>query len=183
MLKVICLLLCFCITAHAEKTSFDLLKTQIGEHWKGRDIEIKCDHMTLENSLKKLPAGNIKEIQLSEDKRQFRASLFLSPQKKVVVTGQVHFLTKIPVLSRSIGPGEEIQEKDVTWKKLPTDQIAPQMILSHQDLLGHTPRHETLEPHEPILKNDLAPASKFIKKMDWVDVAYRVRMENPWRPD
>jgi len=70
------------------------------------------------------------------------------------IAGRLIPLIDIPVLSRSMAPGEQVAAADVTWTQVPSATIPGGDIMDPQEIIGRTPRHP-LQSGMPLRPMDL----------------------------
>lgn len=153
-------------------SGWDTLNDKIQQNWVGQDVEIQCDQNSNDQVLKQLPASAVSNVNLSDDKRRFRAQVSLNNRKSVIVTGRIYTLAQVPVLNRLIHPGETIEDHDLDWRQIRSETLPTQVIISKQDLIGMTPKHRSLQPQRPLQRSDLQMPT-VIKRGQWVQVFYK----------
>lgn len=93
---------------------------------------------------------------------RFSAQVVASAGNRVerrVLSGTISVTARLPVLVRSVNPGETIGARDVGWQQFPYDNRHGDLILDEADLIGKTPRHRvainrplrTRDVHRPYL--------------------------------
>ena len=65
------------------------------------------------------------------------------------VSGRLHEVAEVPVLTDRVPRGEVIGADDVQWLRLRTDRLPPNTVLDADGLIGLTPKR-TLRPGEPV---------------------------------
>jgi flagella basal body P-ring formation protein FlgA len=69
------------------------------------------------------------------------------------ISGRIHTLTDVPVLTRRIQPGDAIRPADVGWAKLRASYLNRSNILDPRDLIGQTPTRVLFE-NQPLRMGD-----------------------------
>ena len=79
---------------------------------------------------------------LNYDRRTRRFSVFVStPESQSTrVTGRVHKMLNVPVLTRRVQKGELIRAEDLDWLRTPSEQVQNDVLMHADDLVGKTPR-------------------------------------------
>lgn len=72
------------------------------------------------------------------------------------VSGRFHNLVSVPVLSRSILPGDIIRDRDIAWKQVRTAQLTGAVVSQPEELVGLIPRRP-LAVNQPIRTTDVKP--------------------------
>lgn len=62
------------------------------------------------------------------------------PQARLSLTGRALMMTDIPVLSRSLKPGDVIRASDITWISLPVKRLNRGTVTEQESLIGMSPR-------------------------------------------
>jgi flagella basal body P-ring formation protein FlgA len=75
---------------------------------------------------------------------------------RVHVTGRIHEILRVPVLTRRLNRGEVIGRGDVDLVELPRDGLARNVVLDPDALVGMTPRR-LLSANTPLRPGDVAP--------------------------
>lgn len=100
--------------------------------------------------------------QLSYDTRtqRFQASVTVpagDPEAQTQqVSGRFHSLVSVPVLARSILPGDVIRDSDIAWKQVRTAQLSGSVVSQPEELVGLIPRRP-LAVNQPIRTTDVKP--------------------------
>ncbi|WP_010301063.1 flagellar basal body P-ring formation chaperone FlgA [Candidatus Odyssella thessalonicensis] len=118
----------------------------------------------------------LEEVQFNQDQKSFQALMAIAnadnKTRLKVIAGKVEPLTEVPMLTRAIGPGEVIEEADITWQKLPSGRLSQNFILKKEDIIGQTAKNRILQPGLPVSRYDVR-APIVIKRGDPVTIAYR----------
>ncbi|KZD08132.1 flagellar basal body P-ring formation chaperone FlgA [Oceanibaculum pacificum] len=72
------------------------------------------------------------------------------------VSGRFYNLVSVPVLSRSILPGDIIQERDITWKMVRAGQLNGAVVGQPEEIVGTIPRRP-IPINQPIRTTDVKP--------------------------
>lgn len=162
--------------AHAEIEPGKMtLKEALSEQLKlNQDFEIVTDSQRCQcaHDLEKATAQNLK---LESDQRRFTA-VISCPQhpepKACPIRGHVQLLMEIPVLTRSINPGEVITEADLNWRKVAINRVSASTITSFNELVGKISQFRMLQPGQALQRNEIK-SPKIIKKGELVTVVYK----------
>jgi flagella basal body P-ring formation protein FlgA len=104
------------------------------------------------------PELNVEDVAFDARRGHFDAMLTVSAdgaaQQRVRVTGQLHEMVDIPVLTRRIAAGEVLTLDDIRWISVRGETLQKQSILAAEDLVGLTPRRP-LRPGVPINAADV----------------------------
>lgn len=110
----------------------------------------------------RLPPGAgaivVEDVSTDPQGRRFAARLALpigsGNVHRQTVTGQIHRLAQVPVLSRPIGRGETIQAEDLEWVRLKDSRLGTSVIVNPDDMVGHSARGP-LRPGTPVRATQL----------------------------
>jgi flagella basal body P-ring formation protein FlgA len=75
-----------------------------------------------------------------------------------LVAGSVYETVQLPVLARSVAPGEVIQEADLDWLAIRIDRVAANAVTDPKQLVGMTARRP-LRANQMLRMSDIAMAS------------------------
>lgn len=110
-----------------------------------------------------VPAGTTPAITidaLTYDPRSGRLSAYVAASaadiatERVRVTGRVHRILDLPVLSRPVAPGEAITAHDVETIALRADRLSQTFVSDAAELIGKTPKR-SIRPGDPVRPSDL----------------------------
>ncbi len=110
-----------------------------------------------------VPAGTAPAIAidaLTYDSRSGRLSAYVAASAadtatdRVRITGRVHRMLDLPVLSRAVAPGEAITARDVETIAVRGDRLSQTFVGDAADLVGKTPKR-SIRPGEPVRPSDL----------------------------
>lgn len=104
------------------------------------------------------PGYGIEHAEINAAAGRFTAELRIpadDPAAPVVrVAGRLVPMVDVPVLARSMAPGEQIALADVKWAELQSNAVPPGDIMDPQDMVGRTPRHP-IQAGLPLRPGDL----------------------------
>ena len=118
---------------------------------------------------------SISDLKLQPDQRRFTAIVACGKAeaaKTYPIRGRIQLLSEIPVLTRTINPGEVISEADLTWRKIPINKVNSNVLTAQADIIGKAAQHRLLQPGHPLQRSDLK-APKLIKRGELVTVVYK----------
>jgi flagella basal body P-ring formation protein FlgA len=110
-----------------------------------------------------VPAGATPTITvdaLTFDARSGRLSAYVmasaadTASERVRITGRVHRILDLPVLTRPVAPGEAITARDIETIALRGDRLSQTFVSAAADLIGKTPKR-SIRPGEPVRPSDL----------------------------
>ncbi len=109
---------------------------------------------------------------LTFDARSGRFSAFVatgqSTAERSRVSGRLFYTTQVPILNRSVMPGEKIAQTDINYIAMRNDRMGQGLVVDAQSLVGKTPRRP-LQAMQPVRPSDLQ-VPIVIKKGDLVTV-------------
>jgi flagella basal body P-ring formation protein FlgA len=104
------------------------------------------------------PDLNVEDVAFDARRGHFDAVLTVSAdgaaEQRVRVTGQLHEMVDIPVLTRRVAAGEVLTPGDIRWISVRGQTLQKQSVLTAEDLVGFTPRRP-LRPGVPINVSDV----------------------------
>jgi flagellar basal body P-ring formation protein FlgA len=127
-----------------------------------RNSEIEIAGRTLEIAVPVDAPHSIEIRNLSFDRQSGRFTAVVlaggadASAQRLAVSGKVHDTTTVPVLRRTVSPGEVIRKDDVEMVRIREDRAGPDIIADPQRLIGTTPRFR-LRAHEPVRESDTRP--------------------------
>jgi len=74
--------------------------------------------------------------------------------QRVRVSGRLHDVTEVPILTDRVMRGEVIGADDVQWLRLRTNRLPANTVLDADGLIGQTPKR-TLRPGEPVRASEV----------------------------
>jgi len=145
-----------------------LLKAELSQKVQIPDFDITLDHWAPNWENASSQGLSVDSLTVTKNRFSAMVSGFKTPKR---MSGRIIYHTKVPVLSRPIGPDEEILEDDITYVEIDTDDIATQYISHKEELIGKTSRQGVLKVGVPIGKHQIK-APVVIKKGTIVRVIY-----------
>jgi flagella basal body P-ring formation protein FlgA len=128
----------------------------------------------VEVGLKDLPTIKVEQIAFNQRNGVFDA-LIRAPANDPAaplhrVAGRAFPVKDVPVLNRSVAPGDIVNANDVQWVKLPATRVGSNIITSAASLIGMSPRYP-VRTGEPLRMSDMQPPVA-IAKGSVVDMSY-----------
>lgn len=145
-----------------------LLKAEISQKITAQDFDLKIDHWAPAWENEKEKTLSVKELTLNKNRFQAEVDGFKKTKR---INGKVVYKAKVPVLSRSIQPGDEILEDDITYAEIDSDELNVQFISKKEDLVGNTSKGCVLKPGVPLIKTQIK-APIVVKKGEVIRVIY-----------
>jgi len=136
------------------------LTRELGNRLPAGPIELVLDATDLHLFV---PAGTAPAIAidaLTYDSRSGRLSAYVAASAadtttdRVRITGRVHRMLDLPVLSRAVAPGEAIAARDIETIAVRGDRLSQTFVGDAVDLIGKTPKR-SIRPGEPVRPSDL----------------------------
>lgn len=136
------------------------LTRELGNRLPAGPIELVLDATDLHLFV---PAGTAPTIAidaLTYDSRSGRLSAYVAASAadtttdRVRITGRVHRMLDLPVLSRAVAPGEAITARDIETIAVRGDRLSQTFVGDAADLIGKTPKR-SIRPGEPVRPSDL----------------------------
>lgn len=152
-----------------------LLRAELSQKISLTDFEIELDHWVekWEDEREKDQKLDAKNWYVSPQQNRFRVELSGFKKEKKIF-GKIKFYAEIPVLTRFINPGEEIEKGDLSIQHVEIDSSQKQYLTSEEDIIGKTARHAPLKPGAPILQHFLK-APIIVKKGEILEVIFERR--------
>lgn len=104
------------------------------------------------------PTLEVEDVTFDERRGHFDAVVAISAEgvtpQRVRVTGQLHEMVDVPVLTRRVAAGEMLTAGDIRWLSVRGQSLPKHSILAAEDLIGLTPKR-TLAPGVPISTADV----------------------------
>ncbi len=101
---------------------------------------------------------NVRDVQYDSRTHRFSARIEVPDggvdTEQVRITGRLHAVQEVPVLSQAVSRSGVITPQDITFASLRSDQLPPDVVLDPQQLVGMGSR-QTLRPGEPIRQHQL----------------------------
>lgn len=146
----------------------NLLKAELSQKIYVEKFDITLDHWTEAWEKEKEGTLKVKELKVNKNRFQSEVEGFKKDKK---LNGKITYHFKLPVLNRSIEPGEEILEDDITYTEVETDQAETHYITKKEDIVGNTSRCSILKAGIPLLKTQIK-APIVVKKGSVIRVVY-----------
>jgi flagella basal body P-ring formation protein FlgA len=152
-----------------------LLKAELSQKLSATDFEIEIDHWVekWENEREEDKNLDSKNWYVSPQQNRFRVDV-LGFKKDKKVFGKIKFYADIPVLTRFINPGEEIEKEDLCIQRVEIDGTQKQYLTKEEDIIGRTARQAPLKPGMPLLPH-LLKAPVIVKKGEILEVIFERR--------
>jgi len=116
----------------------------------------------------------IRDLRIDEQSGRFSASLVLPGMEGVKnsfrATGRVFDITRVPVLSRQIKPGETIESVDIYWINQRRNNLQNNTLTDPDKIIGQTPRRWIREGN--IIRAGDLEQPTIIKKGDAVAISF-----------
>ncbi len=115
--------------------------------------------------------------QFQFDRRTLRfAAVLITPanhpeSKRFSLVGRAFEQMTLPALARRVNPGEMVEERDLTWIKVRSDQVAANALTDATLILGQSPRRQ-LQANRMLTANDLETPI-LVKRNSIVTVVFR----------
>ncbi|MGQ0664514.1 MAG: flagellar basal body P-ring formation chaperone FlgA [Pseudomonadota bacterium] len=138
------------------------LRAALGEAGKrrGAQIELAGRDMEIAVALDAPPSIELRNLALDPASGRFAALLVAGGNhpsaQRVAISGRVFHTLPVPVLRRTVGPGEVIRREDIQWIDMREDQARRDILTDPARLVGTTPR-QRLRAGEPVRENDTRP--------------------------
>lgn len=123
-----------------------------------------------------MPAmATVRSLQFDRRTRRFSAAVSVPDDRqgarRIRVTGRMHRIVDVPVLTRRVRPGELIRRTDLTHVALRADRVDRNVVLNAEDILGKSPRR-ILRPERPVRRLDIREPM-LVKRGRLVTMIYR----------
>ena len=154
-----------------------LLSDEIRIHGVHDDMQVSIFGLT--NNLYLPRNSNENEIEISSltvnsNKDRYRATLLWplgdGSYKELALNGSIELVRLLPVLNRTLLPGEVVSKSDVQWINVPIKKITANTIQSVENFVGYTPRRAIAANR--MLRNSDLEAVKYVKKGNQVTITY-----------
>lgn len=123
-----------------------------------------------------LAGATVLEASADESARRVRAVLAVADghggDRRIAVTGDLHRVVDLPVLSRAVMAGDRITRDDVETLRVRADRLRRGVVTNEDHLIGRTPRR-TLRPSHPILAREIQDVMA-IERRTLVTIVYEV---------
>jgi len=141
------------------------------------DLAIEYDLRVPDIQLPIDAAEPAKLQQFQIDRRTMRFSgMLIAPanhpeSRRYAIAGRAFEQVSLPTLGRRVAPGEMIEERDLTWIKVRSDQVGAGVLTDPTQILGLAPRR-VLQPNRVLTANDIEQPI-LVKRNAMVTVVYR----------
>jgi flagella basal body P-ring formation protein FlgA len=136
------------------------LRREMGDRLPAGAVEIALDNPGLRLFVPASGPATLAIEGLTYDPRSGRITAYVSAPandpsaERVHLGGRVFRLIDVPVLARSIAPGEQIVAGDVQTISLRAERLNQNYIGNASDLIGRTPKR-SIRPGEPVRPSDV----------------------------
>ena len=160
-----------------QKVLTNLLREEVKN--QGVDDDVQLSIFGLSKTLY-LPVNSdesdieINSLTLSSNHNRYRAKLLWplgdGSYQEIEANGTIELVRLLPVLNRTLLPGEVITKRDLTWVNIPIKKITSNTVQSEENFIGFTPKR-ALIANRMLRKSDVE-ALKFVKKGSQVTITY-----------
>lgn len=143
------------------------------ETGRPHDITLSNTRQTLHAPINQM--GSPELISFTHDPRSalFRAEIAAYPGgAPVQISGRARRVADVPVLNRTLARGDIISESDISWLRLPENQVRGEIMLSAEGLVGMTAQR-ALTADRPIRSYDIAPPI-VVERGELVSLVYEI---------
>jgi flagellar basal body P-ring formation protein FlgA len=136
------------------------LRREMGDRLPPGAVEIALDNPGLRLFVPASGPATLAIEGLTYDPRSGRISAYISAPandpgaERIHLGGRVFRLIDVPVLARSIAPGEQIVAADVQTISLRAERLNQNYIGNASDLIGRTPKR-SIRPGQPVRPSDV----------------------------
>lgn len=137
------------------------------------DLELRAPEIHLPVDARDL--ARLQQFQF--DRRTMRfAAVLVTPanhpeSKRFALVGRAFEQVTLPALGRRVNPGELVEERDLTWIRVRSDQVAVNALTDATLILGQSPRRQ-LQANRMLTANDLETPI-MVKRNSIVTVVFR----------
>ncbi len=119
--------------------------------------------------------ARLQQFQLDRRTMRFSATLITPANhpesKRFALVGRAFEQTTLPALGRRVNPGELIEERDLVWIKVRSDQVAPNALTDANQVLGQSPRRQ-VQPNRMLTAGEIE-SPIMVKRNSIVTVVFR----------
>ncbi|MEQ8388331.1 MAG: flagellar basal body P-ring formation chaperone FlgA [Alphaproteobacteria bacterium] len=139
-------------------------------------MSLSLDNETLRFEVSETATGpvTVADLRRLDDSGRFRAILRLPSAgdrpDDVQVSGQIHHMIEIPVLTERAAPGKVIRKRDIEWLSMRKEALDRRDIVDAEALIGKSPRR-AIRAGEPVRHRDVQEPI-IVKKGQMVTVRY-----------
>lgn len=159
------------------KTLTGLLREEVKNQGVGDDVQLSIFG---QSKTLYLPINSdesdieIDSLTISSSRNRYRAKLLWplgdGSYQEVEANGTIELVRLLPVLNRTLLPGEIITKRDISWVNIPIKRITSNAIQSEENFIGFTPKRALVA--NKMLRNSDLEALKFVKKGSQVTITY-----------
>lgn len=130
------------------------------ERGRTRKIRVELDNPNFEIHVPPGPRPEIavRDLRLNGAAGRFSADIAVAARPggplATSVSGRVFEIVEVPVLQRSVPPGEVISKADLEWVELRSDMVRRNSVVAADEMVGKTPRRRAT-PGVPLRRGDL----------------------------
>lgn len=151
------------------------LKAELSQKINIPDFDIEIDHWVdkWESDRESDKPMDLKNLYVSPQQNRFRVDV-LGFKKDKKIFGKIKFYADIPVLTRFINAGDEIEQGDLCVQRVEIEGTHKQYLTNEADIIGRTARNVPIKPGMPILQH-LLKAPVIVKKGEILEVVFERR--------
>ena len=159
------------------KALTSLLSEEVKNYGVGDDVQLSI--FGLSNNLY-LPVNSdesdieVSSLTISSNRNRYRAKLLWplgdGSYQEIECNGTIELVRLLPVLNRTLLPGEVITRSDLSWINISIKKITSNTIQSEENFIGFTPKRALVANR--MLRTSDIEAIKFVKKGRQVTVTY-----------
>lgn len=116
----------------------------------------------------------INNLIISSNRNRYRAKLLWplgdGSYQEIECNGTIELVRLLPVLNRTILPGEIITKRDVSWVNMSIKKITGNTIQSEENVIGYTPKRALVANR--MVRNSDVEALQFVKKGSQVTITF-----------
>lgn len=116
----------------------------------------------------------IDSLTVSSNHNRYRAKLLWplgdGSYQEIECNGIIELVRLLPVLNRTLLPGEVITQRDISWVNMSIKKITSNTVQSEESIIGYTPKRALVANR--ILRNSDVEALKFVKKGSQVTITF-----------
>lgn len=160
-----------------KKVLTSLLSEEVKNQGVGDDVQLSI--FGLSNTLY-LPVNSdesdieINSLTVSSNRNRYRAKLLWplgdGSYQEIECNGTIELVRLLPVLNRTLLPGEVITKRDISWTNISIKRITSNTIQTEESFIGFTPKRALVANR--MLRNSDLEALKFVKKGSQVTITY-----------
>ncbi|MGD1876913.1 MAG: flagellar basal body P-ring formation chaperone FlgA [Kiloniellaceae bacterium] len=122
------------------------LRQALAEQGVDGEVQLSFDNPDLRLRLPSTSGGGLRVTRLTLDPSNGRflaqvvAPASGEPQARLAITGRAMELIEVPVLRRTVKPGEVIRDRDIEWMSVQANRLTRTTVLDTATLVGMSPR-------------------------------------------